>query len=157
MGIMNTTLMPVAAAMQAGIDDTLIERLVHGFYAKVREDALLGPVFEARVEDWPVHLARMCTFWSSVVLMSGTYHGNPMAKHVPLPIDAEHFDRWLELFETAAAEICPPDAATIFIERAHRIAQSLELAIASRHGVRLRRSERFRRDAIDRPVTGGQS
>jgi hemoglobin len=154
---MNTTFSPVAIATQAGIDEALIERLVHGFYAKVREDALLGPIFAARVEDWPVHLARMCRFWSSVMLMSGTYHGNPMIKHVPLPVDAEHFDRWLELFETAAAEICPSEAATLFIERAHRIAQSLELAIASQHGVRLRRSERFRRDAIDRQANGGQS
>jgi hemoglobin len=153
---MNTTLSPVAIATQAGVDETLIERLVHGFYAKVREDALLGPIFAARVEDWPVHLARMCRFWSSVMLMSGTYHGNPMIKHVPLPIDAEHFDRWLELFETAAREICPPDAAPLFIDRAHRIAQSLELAVASRNGVLLRRSERFRRDGGDRQANGGQ-
>jgi len=153
---MNTTLLPVAIATQAGVDEALIERLVHGFYAKVREDALLGPIFDERVEDWPIHLARMCRFWSSVMLMSGTYHGNPMVKHVPLPIDAEHFDRWLELFETAANEICPPDAAPLFIERAHRIAQSLELGVASRNGVLLRRSERFRRGGTDRQASGGQ-
>ena len=77
----------------------MIERLVHGFYAKVRTDALLAPVFEARIQDWEPHLAQMCAFWSSVALMTGRYHGTPMVKHMPLPVDAAHFDRWLALFE----------------------------------------------------------
>src|SRR6185503_20436154 len=85
---------------RTGITEAMIEQLVRGFYAKVRADAVLAPVFEARIHDWEPHLQRMCAFWSSVALMSGRYHGTPMAKHLPLPIDAEHFDRWLRLFET---------------------------------------------------------
>ena len=96
---------------KTGITEAMIERLVRGFYAKIRADAVLAPIFEARIADWEPHLARMCAFWSSVALMSGRYHGTPMAKHAPLPVDAGHFDRWLELFEEAAGEICPPAAA----------------------------------------------
>src|SRR5690606_27554223 len=112
---------------RTGIDEAMIERLVHGFYAKVRADRLLGPVFEARIADWEPHLRQMCAFWSSVALMSGRYEGRPMQKHLPLPIDARHFDRWLALFAETAAELCPPAAAAHFVERAQRIAESLEL------------------------------
>jgi hemoglobin len=130
---------------RTGITEAMIERMVRGFYAKVRQDAVLAPVFEARIQDWEPHLEQMFAFWSSVALMSGRYHGSPMAKHIPLPIDAGHFDRWLALFEETAREICPPEAAAHFVERARRIAESLELGVASRHGVLLKTGERFRR------------
>jgi hemoglobin len=89
----------------------------------------------------------MCAFWSSVALMTGRYHGTPMVKHMPLPVDAGHFDRWLALFEQTANEICPPPAAAHFVERAGRIASSLELGVASGQGVMLAVGERFRRQA----------
>jgi hemoglobin len=131
---------------RTGITEAMIERLVRGFYAKVRADAVLAPIFEARIADWEPHLQRMCAFWSSVALMSGRYHGTPMVKHMPLPVDAGHFDRWLELFEETAGVICPPAAATHFVELARRIAASLELGIAGGHGVMLAPGERFRRN-----------
>ena len=126
-----------------GIDEHMIERLVHSFYAKVREDALLGPIFEARIQDWEPHLRQMCAFWSSVALMSGRYHGSPMAKHMPLPVDSVHFDRWLALFEQTAREVCPAEAEAHFVERARRIAESLELGVAGRLGIMLRKGERL--------------
>jgi hemoglobin len=136
----------VADAMaRTGIDGAMIERLVRTFYVKVRKDAMLGPVFEARIQDWEVHLQRMCLFWSSVALMTGTYNGSPMQKHAPLPVDALHFDRWLHLFELTAHEVCPPAAAEHFIEKARRIAQSLELGIACQNGQILKRGQRYRR------------
>ncbi len=142
----------VAALVEAtGIDEPMIERLVHGFYAKVREDDVLGPIFDARIADWEPHLARMCAFWSSVVLMSGRYHGQPMAKHAALPIDSRHFDRWLALFEAAARDLCPRAAAAHFIDRAHRIAESLELGIAHGQGVYLSPGTRFVRPELADP------
>ncbi len=69
----------------------------------------------------------------------------PMPKHLPLPVDARHFDRWLELFEATAADVCPPAAAAHFIERARRIAESLELGIAGANGVLLGKGERYLR------------
>src|SRR5690349_11917373 len=116
---------------RTGIDEPMIGRVVHGFYARVRQDPLLGPVFDARVKNWDTHLEKMCQFWSSVALMSGRYHGSPMIKHLPLPVDAAHFDRWLDLFRQTVRELCPPAAQTHFIERAERIAESLELGIAT--------------------------
>lgn len=129
---------------RTGIDEAMISRLVHRFYAAVRKDPLLGPVFEARIADWGPHLQRMCAFWSSVALMSGRYHGQPMEKHMRLPVDAEHFDRWLTLFARTAEQECPPAAAAHFVDRAQRVAQSLELGIACRSGVMLAPGERYR-------------
>ncbi len=128
---------------QTGIDERMIEQLVRSFYARIRDDELLGPVFEARIQDWEPHLQRMCAFWSSVVLSSGVYRGQPMRMHLPLPVDARHFDRWLELFERTARELFSEEVAVHFIEPARRIATSLEFGIASSQGVLLGRGERF--------------
>lgn len=133
---------------RTGITESMIEHLVRGFYAKIREDSVLAPIFEARIHDWEPHLQRMCAFWSSVALMSGRYHGSPMRKHLPLPVDAAHFDRWLVLFEENARKVCPPEATAHFVERARRIAESLELGIAGKHGVLLGSGERFHNDAV---------
>lgn len=132
-------------AVRTGTDDAMIQRLVHAFYAKVRKDALLGPIFESRVASWDLHLERMCAFWSSVALMSGRYHGQPMEKHLPLPVDGRHFDRWLLLFRETAIEVSPSIAAAHFIERADRIAESLELGIAGKNGILLMKGQRLRR------------
>jgi hemoglobin len=128
---------------ETGIDAAMIQCVVERFYEKVRQDEIIGPVFASRIKDWAPHLQRMREFWSSVALMTGDYHGQPMQKHLMLPIDAQHFDRWLALFEATATELCPPPAAAHFIERAHRIAQSLELGIASSHGVLPRKGQRY--------------
>ncbi|MHA1559426.1 MAG: group III truncated hemoglobin [Alphaproteobacteria bacterium] len=120
---------------RTGIDEAVIERVVRSFYLRVQEDKLLRPVFNARIVDWESHLQRMFSFWHSVALMSGTYKGRPMEKHLPLPIDANHFDRWLELFEETARATCEPGAADHFVSRARTIAESLEFGIAAGHGV----------------------
>lgn len=123
-----------AAIERTGIDEAMIARLVATFYARVRADAILGPIFNPRVHDWPKHEAKIATFWSSVMLQSGTYHGRPMPAHAPLPISGAHFDHWLELFGEAARQVCPPEQAAMFVERAHAIAQSLEFGIATFRG-----------------------
>lgn len=119
---------------ETGITEAMIAELVRRFYARVQKDALLGPIFAAKVSDWDAHLAKLCDFWSSVALMSGRYHGRPMPVHVHLPIDDAHFDRWLSLFEKTAGEVCPPQAAVHFIIRARRIASSMETTLASLRG-----------------------
>ena len=130
---------------ETGIDEVMIARLVDGFYDRVRADPLIGPVFKDRIADWAPHMEQMRLFWSSVALMSGAYHGRPMPKHLPLPVDARHFDRWLELFEATARDLCPPVAADHFIERARRIAQNLERGVAGANGVLLAKGERYLR------------
>jgi len=128
---------------ETGIDEAMIDALVEGFYARVRDDALIGPIFADRITDWAPHLVQMKLFWSSVALSTGIYQGRPMPKHLPLPIDARHFDRWLELFVETARTLCPPIAADHFIERARRIADNLELGVANASGVLLAKGERF--------------
>ena len=134
-----------AAEVEArtGIDEAMIRRLVHGFYSRIRTDPVLGPIFDARIKGWDPHLARMCAFWSSVVLMTGRYHGRPMQKHALLPVSGAHFDRWLRLFADTAREMCPPLAAEHFIDRARMIGASLELGIATHCGLFLGKGERL--------------
>jgi len=127
------------------IEEADIERLVRTFYGRAREDEILGPVFAAHVEDWEAHLRRIRDFWSSVIHRSGRYQGRPVPAHVPLGIEVAHFDRWLQLFEETARDVCSPEAAEIFMERARLIAGSLELAIASHHGVIVPPGGRYRR------------
>ncbi|MEI9984982.1 MAG: group III truncated hemoglobin [Aliidongia sp.] len=63
-----------------------IFRLVDGFYADIRRDPSLGPIFERAIgADWPAHLDTMNRFWSSVMLTSGRYKGNPMVVHLRVP------------------------------------------------------------------------
>ena len=119
---------------RTGLDDVMLGRLVHGFYDRVRRDPLLGPVFADRITDWRPHLDRMVAFWSSVALMTRRYHGAPMPKHLPLPVEAEHFDRWLDLFRQTAQEVCPPAGAALVIERAERIASSIHMNILAARG-----------------------
>ncbi len=138
-----------AITAETGIDEAMIERLVRAFYERVQADPLIGPVFAARITDWEPHLQQMFAFWSSVALMTGRYHGAPMQKHLPLPVDGRHFDRWLALFEATARDLCPPKAADHFVERAHRIAESLELGIAGVHGVMLMKGQRLHRPELD--------
>ena len=129
------------------LSEDAIARLVDEFYARIRIDPALGPVFARAIPgDWGPHLAIMRNFWSSVMLTSGRYKGNPVAVHHRVEgIELELFDRWLALFEATAAEVCPPEAALHFVERAHRIAASLELGVAGANGVLLGLGERFRR------------
>ena len=108
-----------------------LQRLVDRFYAKVREDKLIGPVFNAAIADWPEHLDKLGAFWSSVMLTSGRYKGNPMAAHLrhESSIKPAMFDRWLSLWrETASEELGPDDAAAV-AAKADRIAESLKLGL----------------------------
>lgn len=118
------------------IDEETIRRLVHAFYAKVRADAALGPIFDRVIgAQWDTHLAKMCDFWSSVMLTTGRYHGNPMAAHLRLEgATPAHFQRWLALFRETAAEVCDAEAAALFASRAENIARSLQMGMFWRAG-----------------------
>ena len=87
--------------------------LVERFYAKVREDSVLGPIFNGVVHDWPDHLEKLSAFWSSVMLTSGRYKGNPMAAHLRHreAIRPAMFDRWLELWRETASETLDEEGA----------------------------------------------
>ena len=128
---------------ELGVDEDLIDHVVRAFYRKAREDALLGPVFNAKIEVWEPHLKAIIDFWSSITLMTGRYHGQPMVKHLDLGIDARHFDRWLALWEETARELCPEQAAERLAMLSRRVGESLELGIATSRGVFLKKGERL--------------
>ncbi|SDT95647.1 group III truncated hemoglobin [Stappia sp. ES.058] len=120
-----------AAAL--GIDDAYISTLVETFYGRVRAHEVLGPIFAAEIgDDWDPHLAKMKDFWASVVMNAGRYSGKPVPAHTKLPdLQPWHFKVWLDLFEQTLADTAPhPDAVPYFMERARRIARSLEFAIS---------------------------
>lgn len=116
-----------------GLDDVVLERLVRTFYAAARQDAVIGHLFDG-VADWEKHIANITAFWSSVGLLTGRYHGQPLAAHLPLDLQPEHFIRWLGLFELTVQQVCTPEAATHLMEKARRIARSLELGTAVHKG-----------------------
>lgn len=76
-----------------------VKLLVDGFYGKVRQDPVLKDIFNAVIRDrWPEHLEKMYRFWQTVLLDEHTYFGSPFLPHAQLPVEKEHFDRWLLLF-----------------------------------------------------------
>jgi len=121
-----------AQAASLGIDDDYISVLVDTFYGRVQGHALLGPIFDRAIGDnWDHHLATMKAFWASVALNAGRYSGKPVPAHQKhTQIRPWHFDIWLALFEQTLKNTAPtPGAVLYFMERAERIAQSLQLAM----------------------------
>ncbi|MGV7034386.1 group III truncated hemoglobin [Methylobacterium symbioticum] len=119
------------------LDAASLAGFLDAFYARVRRDPLIGPVFAAAIPDadWPRHMATIQAFWSSVLLKTGGYKGNPFGRHQALGIlTPAHFERWLGLFaETAQARFAPPIADAL-IARAHRIGDSLKAGLFVRPG-----------------------
>lgn len=103
-----------------------VESLVHTFYARVRKDEVLGPIFESHIDDWNQHLAKLVDFWSSILLRTGRFSGAPMPKHAALPgLTAALFQRWLRLFRENAADQTNRPMGEQACAMAERIAQSL--------------------------------
>ncbi len=115
-----------------GVDEAGLARLVDRFYAAVRADDLIGPVFNEAIGDWPDHLEKLTAFWSSLMLTSGRYKGTPMAAHLRhrARITPPMFDRWLALWREATEAEMPPSAALSLQAKAARIAESFKLALS---------------------------
>jgi hemoglobin len=124
--------------LHSTVTEDTIRELVDAFYARVRQDDTLGPVFEAALHGrWDDHLPKMYAFWSSVMLTTGRYKGNPLATHLQLPpFPPGLFDQWLKLFADTAQTVCTPDIAAQFGIKARRIAESLKLGLYFRPGDR---------------------
>jgi hemoglobin len=103
-----------------------VRNLVYSFYAKVRCDEVLGPVFNAHISDWDHHLGKMTDFWSAILRGTARYHGTPMPKHAVLPeLSGELFQRWLSLFRNTTDSLDNRIMGRRANEMAQRIAQSL--------------------------------
>jgi hemoglobin len=109
-----------------------IANVVDLFYAKVRLDPEIGPVFNDAVHNWDAHVALLKDFWSTVLLATGRYKGNPLLAHFRLPIEDRYFDRWLTLFSETANEAMQPNKAAILIHKANHIATNMRRVLAAR-------------------------
>lgn len=130
-------LYPTGRLIPDGLDDALIEAVVADFYGKARRDPVIGPIFNRVIaeDDWPAHLATIADFWSSLLLGTRRYNGRPMPKHLAInELSDPHFARWLRLFAETVEQLCPPDVAALFNDRAGRVAQSFRLGLAMQRG-----------------------
>ena len=114
------------------ITEAEIANLVERFYAKVRLDSEIGPVFNDAVQNWDAHLALLKDFWSTVLLTTGRYKGNPLLAHFPLPIEERSFARWLKLFSETADEVMSASQAATVTRKADLIAMNMKRVLASR-------------------------
>lgn len=101
-----------------------IQLLVNTFYSRVRENELLGPIFNERIGDrWAMHLEKMYRFWQTVLLEVHTYTGSPFPPHAKLPVEALHFDTWLQIWNGTVDEFFAGEKASEAKWRGYKMAQ----------------------------------
>ena len=109
-----------------------ITGVVAVFYARIRKEPTLGPVFAEKVEDWPSHEAKIAAFWRNAILHERDYSGNPMRVHMQAGnVKPTHFTVWLTLFDTVLAEQLPEGIAAGWSALAHRIGAGLQLGLST--------------------------
>ncbi|MGW8123492.1 group III truncated hemoglobin [Roseivirga echinicomitans] len=107
-----------------------IKLLVDTFYGKVRKDELLADIFDGIIKNkWPQHLEKMYRFWQTILLGEHTYYGSPFAPHAHMPIDGQHFERWIELFYSTIDELFEGEKAEEAKWRAKKMADMFLLKI----------------------------
>jgi hemoglobin len=118
-------------ARPEAISNESLASFLTAFYGKARADDLLGPVFSEAIPDerWPHHLERIHAFWSSAMLGTRGYQGNPFGSHLKLGLHPDHFTRWLAIFSATARDHFAPEPALMLIAKANRIAESLQAGL----------------------------
>jgi hemoglobin len=111
------------------IDEASLEAQIRTFYGTARGDPVLGPVFEAAVQDWEAHFGLLTRFWASAMLGVRTYRGDPLAAHRAHAIQPEFFERWLAIWGQTADALFTPAPAAALKTRAGQIGESLRLAL----------------------------
>lgn len=107
-----------------------IKLLVDTFYDKVRNDSLLAPVFNEKIQNrWPQHLEKMYSFWQTILLGEHTYYDSPFAPHAKLPVNHVHFEQWLALFTKTMNDLFIGEKADEALWRANKMAQLFEIKI----------------------------
>jgi len=100
-----------------------VKIMVDSFYDKVNEDDLLSPIFnEFSKVNWDKHLPIMYNFWGTILFGKGTYSGSPFPKHLSLPVEDKHFERWVKLFNQTIDENFTGEMADSVKLRAQSIA-----------------------------------
>lgn len=117
--------------MEPQLSEQDLAKLIPEFYARVRADPALGPIFDGAIADWDEHLEKLQAFWSSIMLTSGRYKGQPMVAHLRHEgaMTMANFDRWLALWQKTTGDVLDPDNAAALQAKAARIAESLLLGV----------------------------
>ncbi|MGO9483809.1 MAG: group III truncated hemoglobin [Rhodomicrobium sp.] len=118
-----------AKAADTPTNEEAIGLCVRRFYEEAQKDPLLAPVFEVSIADWEHHFSKLQDFWSRALLGTERYSGFPFPVHMQLPVEPEHFARWLALFEKTAAETLSPALAQTAIEKARHMATCFQAGI----------------------------
>lgn len=109
--------------------------LVHTFYGKIRNDQVLGPIFNKVIKDWDDHLEKLTDFWESNLLYVRKYFGNPMLSHISADrktnygLESKHFGLWLNLWYQTLDEYFEGSTAQLARDRARMMSTNLFLAI----------------------------
>ncbi|WP_442754140.1 group III truncated hemoglobin [Methylocystis sp. JAN1] len=114
------------ATMDNEASESAIRACVKRFYEKGDADPMLGPIFAKTISEFEPHLEIVANFWSHALLGTTRYQGTPFGVHVNLPIEVEHFGRWLSLFTEAAKETMPEPLAAAAIARAEHMTQCFQ-------------------------------
>ena len=108
-----------------------IKLLVDSFYSRIRSDNLLKDIFNSKIEDrWSEHLEKMYRFWQTVLLEEHTYYGSPFVPHAKLPVEQEHFEQWIRLFNVTVDELFTGEKATRAKWQGARMAEMFHYKIA---------------------------
>lgn len=116
-------------------DRESVSLLVRSFYAKVRKDPLLGPIFNAQIQDWEPHLEHLTDFWESNLFFKKTYNGDPIGKHIGVdrkmdqPMEAQHFGVWLNLWFETIDSLFEGEVAQIAKNRARNMGTFIHLKV----------------------------
>ena len=108
-----------------GVTDAACTAMVADFYRRVREDAVLGPWFNAVIKDWPSHEVTVADFWSRVIRGTERYRGCVFSSHGSLNMKPEHFTLWMAAFRPAVDATMPAEVAPKIIAFAERLAEAL--------------------------------
>ena len=113
-----------------------IQILVDTFYDTIRKDQLLGPIFDGIIQDrWPEHLEKMYRFWQTVLLEEHTYYGSPFPPHAKMPIQKEHFDRWIQLFTQTVDALYTGETSDRAKWQGNRMAEMFQFKIQHLNGM----------------------
>lgn len=114
-----------------------ILRLLETFYIDVRQHAVLGPIFEERIQDWPAHLANITEFWARQTNGPSVYPGGFAGAHLSLGIGSGHLEAWLGLWEWNCRRHLPAAEAEEMVALAHRIGGQLWRILTNRPGFQI--------------------
>lgn len=112
-----------------------IDMLVRAFYSKVREDDLLGPIFNPMIDDWEAHFELLTNFWESNLYFRKTYQGDPLQKHIDADIyhkgtiNELHFGTWINLWYQTIDAMFMGEIAQIAKNRARNMGTFIHLKI----------------------------